>query len=149
MNLTQERAARFRACIDQSPGHGPWGTCHLWTLSTRNGYGQFSVGGRNGTVEYAHRIAFYLAFAYLPPVVRHRCDCRPCCNVEHLLGGDQSANVQDMIDRGRDIHPFEISATIVAAIRASPAGVRSTARAYGVSPSYVSLVRNSKRRTKQ
>lgn len=43
--------------------------------------------------------------------------------------------------------PIKVSDETVAAIRSHPAGVNATARHFGLSPAYVSLVRNNKRRT--
>ena len=59
------------------------------------GYGR-APGGK-----YAHREAFFQAYGFYPPVVRHRCDNPPCVNPAHLVAGTQLDNLQDMFDRGR------------------------------------------------
>lgn len=62
------------------------------------GYGVVQVGGKP---VYAHRLAFFEAHGYYPPVVRHRCDNPPCVEPTHLEAGTQADNLQDMFDRGR------------------------------------------------
>ena len=34
------------------------------------------------------------------PVIRHRCDIRPCVNPAHLEAGTQAANISDTVSRG-------------------------------------------------
>src|SRR3972149_473922 len=78
------------------PGLTP---CHIWegTLD-KNGYGQTNV---TGTTKRAHRIAWKLSKGETPPGLRHICDNRPCCNVDHLTPGTQQENVRDRQIRGR------------------------------------------------
>ncbi len=61
---------------------GPSG-CVLWTAATRDGYGRFSLNGRD---ERAHRIAWLFMRGPIPPglVIDHKCRVRACQNVEHL-----------------------------------------------------------------
>src|SRR6266576_952405 len=70
------------------------------------GYSQVKIGGRDGTMYYAHRVAFALSRGLdldsLDGVdICHTCDNRPCCNPAHLFAGDQWANTHDMMDKGR------------------------------------------------
>jgi hypothetical protein len=65
---------------------------------TGPGYGSVTIAGKQRSV---HRLVFFLANGYYPPVVRHKCD-NPCCyNVDHLLGGTAKDNVMDSVTRGR------------------------------------------------
>ncbi len=65
--------------------------CWPWLASTRTtmGHGQIKFQGRPVN---AHRVAFMLAYGYLPPVVRHKCDNPPCCNPAHLEPGTIADN---------------------------------------------------------
>ena len=73
--------------------------CWVWTGSRRgDSYGQLYIGGKH---RATHRVAHYLATLCWPPVVRHRCDNRVCCNPHHLEGGTQTDNMRDVVERGR------------------------------------------------
>lgn len=74
--------------------------CWPWLASTGTtmGHGQIKFQGRPVN---AHRVAFMLAYGYLPPVVRHKCDNPPCCNPAHLEPGTIADNHRDMVERGR------------------------------------------------
>jgi hypothetical protein len=90
---------RFWSKVDKSPGHGPWGTCWIWTgFCDRDGYGRFKL---NGVSMSASRAAWVITHGELPPGVSvlHRCDYPPC--VRHLFTGTQGDNVADMIAKGR------------------------------------------------
>lgn len=50
---------------------------------------------------HAHRLAFFVTNGYLPPVVRHECDYPPCFRPDHLVGGTQADNLNDMTAKGR------------------------------------------------
>lgn len=96
---------RFWSKVDKTPGHGPWGTCWVWTACVVGGYGQF---GLNGKLRYAHQIAWELTHGAIPnrdgcsgTVIRHDCDNRRCCNPAHMQLGTTVDNVRDMDERGR------------------------------------------------
>lgn len=73
--------------------------CWLWQGAIRgDSYGQIHILGKHWA---AHRLSFYLANRYLPPVVRHRCDNRLCVNPHHLEGGTQTDNMRDVVIRHR------------------------------------------------
>lgn len=48
-----------------------------------------------------HRAVYYEATGEWPEVVRHKCDNPRCINIDHLEGGTQVDNMQDMHSRGR------------------------------------------------
>jgi hypothetical protein len=74
---------RFEAKVDRSPGHGPWGDCHIWLAALHaDGYGLIKVNGR---YEMAHRVAYGLDLIPVGHDVHHRCEIRPCVNREHLI----------------------------------------------------------------
>ncbi len=94
-------AERFEEKVDRSPGHGPWGDCHVWTAAhNEKGYGSIGVG-RHSTRK-AHVVAFFLAYGRWPePCCLHRCDNPPCVRLDHLFEGTVAVNTQDMYDKGR------------------------------------------------
>lgn len=101
---------RFWAKVDKHgplPTHRPeLGVCWIYTGGkTKNGYGRFTYGGRNGTQTTAHRVAF--AFINGPPKdqVLHKCDHRPCVRPSHLFDGTQADNIADMMTKGRRYQP--------------------------------------------
>lgn len=84
--------------------------CIEWTGPLDDhGYGRISEGGRGGRILKAHRVGWELLNGPVPDglYVLHHCDNPPCCNPAHLFLGDQVANVQDMIAKGRDRFYFK------------------------------------------
>lgn len=75
--------------------------CWEWTAyRNRDGYGQFRLNGR---MEYAHRVAWMLAYGPIQDgmCVLHKCDNRLCVNHAHLWEDTQAENVRDMMRKGR------------------------------------------------
>ena len=91
---------RFEAKVDRSPGHGPWGNCHIWTAGLIGyGYGQFWLHGRP---HYAHRVAWYFAHGRWPdPMALHRCNVTACVNLDHIYEGTHQENMADLRISGR------------------------------------------------
>ncbi len=124
-----------------------------WPHSGRaddKGYVFVNVGGYH---TRAHRLAWRIAYGKWPPsglVLRHSCDNPPCCNPDHLLLGTVKDNSDDMVERGRAVHPrgealrhAKLTAGDVRAIRlASAHGVRQLdlAESFGVTQACVSQV---------
>jgi hypothetical protein len=78
--------------------------CWEWQAARRTaGYGAFKIGGRQGKIHNAHRIAWVLTHGEIEDelFVLHRCDNRPCCNPAHLFLGTQLDNMRDMFAKGR------------------------------------------------
>jgi hypothetical protein len=95
--MDEKTIARFRAKVDV---RGP-DECWPWLASTRNGYGQFWMRGKNFV---ASRVAFFLAHGRWPVAdALHSCDNPPCCNPNHLRDGTDSDNAQDKLERGRHV----------------------------------------------
>lgn len=108
-----------------------------------------------------HRKVHYLRTGEWPEVVRHTCDNPRCVNPEHLIGGTQKDNVQDMLDRGRagDSRNFGmtngraiLTDVQCAAIRAEYVkgsrmyGIPALVRKYGSSSSQLWRIVNDKQR---
>lgn len=129
--------------------------CWLWTGGTyRHGYGMFGLGRSTGKLRtnYAHRIAYVLAYGAIPAgyVVRHTCDVPACVNPEHLILGTQGDNNRDTAKRRRTpkTRPWlwKLGEGDVQAIRTSLASGDWLAKAYGVSKTSISLIRRDLQR---
>ncbi len=75
--------------------------CKIWPMGiSSTGYGNYSIG--NLTYS-AHRLIFTTLknLPYHGLVVRHKCDVRSCCNINHLEIGTQSQNLMDASNRKR------------------------------------------------
>lgn len=75
--------------------------CKIWPMGINSsGYGHFSIKDKSYNVS---RLLYY----FLCPdtskdlVVRHKCDNRSCCNIDHLEIGTQKQNMQDASIRNR------------------------------------------------
>ena len=67
--------------------------CHVWHGSRNtNGYGKLTIAGQQ---QYAHRVAFELAFRPLVSgeTIDHLCRNRACCNPAHLDAVSLKENV--------------------------------------------------------
>lgn len=139
--------ARFLSKIMRSEGG-----CWLWQASCyAGGYGQFAW--RGGRVR-AHRLAWEFAHGPLWPHqhVLHKCDTPRCVNPAHLFLGDQDANMKDASAKGRLRRPHPKKRTVpdavVRAIVEAPAQrglVSGFARRFGISKTYVSMLRRGVR----
>lgn len=60
----------------------------------------------NGKHERLFRVIYMQKYGEIPKgmLIRHKCDNRWCCNIEHLEIGTPKDNVRDMIERGRDCY---------------------------------------------
>jgi hypothetical protein len=94
MPVRRKDHQRFWSKVLMQPG------CWEWAAATdRNGHGVFWLEGR---LHGAHRVAWKFAFGAWPETaLRHTCDNRSCIRVSHLIEGDQTENMADMVARGR------------------------------------------------
>lgn len=82
--------------------------CWPWVAGkTRDGYGRFRIGGRNGSIVLAHRLAWELTFkaSILKGIEAcHNCpegDRPDCCNPYHIWPGTHKQNMQDASRKGQ------------------------------------------------
>jgi len=102
----RERYERFQQFVEPVPEAG----CHLWTgLEGGAGYGHFRMGGQNGAMVGAHRIAYEIERGPIPDglFVCHKCDTPLCVNPAHLFLGTHADNMADMRAKGRHAGPFK------------------------------------------
>ena len=100
----------------------------------------------------AHRYSYEQHRGPVPAgqFVLHHCDNRSCVNPRHLFCGTQQANVDDMINKGRDHkrgaigvknQGAKVTEEIVRQIRASPTTAKILAERYGVSRAQIYSIR--------
>lgn len=114
--------------------------CWPWRAAAANDMGHGQISYQRRPVK-AHRVAFMLAYGYLPPVVRHKCDNPPCCNPAHLFAGTNAENTADRDAKGRQIagerHPSaRLTADNVREMRrlhSAGVGYKRLAATFGVS----------------
>lgn len=81
LGLDLDVAERFWPKVDMS------GACWEWMARRdANGYGRFSLGGRAGGMQMAHRVAYELAVGPIPKglEIDHLCSNRGCVRPSHL-----------------------------------------------------------------
>lgn len=124
------------------------GGCWMWLAATNpRGYGNFWVGGTDGTIVNAHRVSYRLMNGPIPhgEFVCHSCDTPGCVNPSHLFLGSRADNIRDMVKKGRQARGARsptavLSANQVKTIRAlSVSGfpVKEIARRFRISESQV------------
>jgi hypothetical protein len=94
-------AERFWANIDKRGHDECWG----WKAHTNDaGYGMLGLGNKS---VRAHRFSYELHYGPIPNGLHvcHKCDNPPCCNPAHLFLGDDIANIQDKVEKGRARRP--------------------------------------------
>jgi hypothetical protein len=148
--LTPAIVARFTTKYQTSDA------CWLWTAGKyAGGYGMFHLWrDRDGRqrIDSAHRISYALHCGDVPAgaVVMHSCDVRACVNPAHLSLGTQRDNIRDAAAKGRlsvnALRRQKVTDAQIVELRQSSESTYELASRYGVSPAFVSLVRNNKRR---
>lgn len=150
-DITPKQKAKFFTYLKEMPNG-----CVEWQ-GTRGhkGHGRYRVGASSNSQSVASRVAFFLAYGWLPLVVRHSCDNPPCCNPDHLLAGDYADNTKDMMERkrgnpgkkiGSTNHNSVLTEEFVREIRMMLPNHtnRAIAERFGVTPANVSLIRCGK-----
>lgn len=139
---------RFWSKVSKTEG------CWLWTANTvRGGYGQFTIGEREGK-RLAHHVAWFLTHNVWPTYLRHTCDNPPCVRPDHLATSDPLDNMQDKHAKGRQrylrgfyLWNTKLSDSDVDAIRASTLPHQTLADLFGVSRSHITGIKlGTKRR---
>lgn len=131
--------------------------CFLWTGAVSNsGYGIASYSRDGiGRIEYAHRLAYRVAYGGIPNkfYICHKCDVPSCVNPQHLFAGTPADNSRDMTRKGRaagfrrkgSAHPrSKLTDDAVRAIRADRRLNKEIASDYGISASNISLIKTNK-----
>lgn len=125
--------------------------CVVWGGGlTSSGYGYLYV--RNLGQVLAHRRAFENACGQIPDGMQvcHRCDNPPCVNPSHLFLGSIADNMRDKVAKGRQLRgemvpTHKLTERDVLSLRCDERPQREIAKAYGVSQSAISLLRNGRR----
>ncbi len=126
------------------------GPCWEWTGTRgRAGYGVFYI---NGSLQYAHRIAYAAEHGQVgrSRMICHKCDNRLCVRVDHLYDGKARSNLIDAYRRKRrqvnvplgEDHPrhkltHEQAAEIRDRTKNAPITQQQLAREYGVNQSTI------------
>lgn len=79
----------------------PFHSCWEW-IGNKN-WGGYGLVRANGLQHGAHRVSYELHKGEIPDsfVILHGCDNPGCVRPDHLMAGSQSANMRDMIHKGR------------------------------------------------
>ena len=91
---------QFLEFIDKIPTNS-YG-CKIWPKGiSQTGYGVYSI---NNFTYSVHRLLHDVLKGSYPSdglIVRHKCDVRACCNIDHLEIGTQKENLMDASKRKR------------------------------------------------
>ena len=135
--------------IDECVDHG----CKGYGLGYATAWIKLPCGTKKPTTK--HRKVYYEATGELPEVVRHKCDNPRCVNPEHLEGGTQKDNMDDMKKRNRagdcrnfgaangrtKLNPCDVAAIRKSYIRGSRThGSSALAKQFSISTSQVHRV---------
>lgn len=81
--------------------------CLVWIgARTAAGYGQIQRRKLSPIPLYVHRVIWIAEYGSIPEGmdVLHKCDNPPCVRVQHLFLGDDQANTNDKMAKGRHRH---------------------------------------------
>lgn len=119
--------------------------CWVWLGSKRGEYGKVYYKGRG---RAAHRVAWELWVGPIPEklLVLHRCDNKPCINIEHLFLGSHQDNVHDKCLKKRHSHGIshgncKLTEKQVKEIRSTLFRAKHFVKKYGITQSTVSDIR--------
>lgn len=125
--------------------------CIEWPHGLTNGYAH--ITGKDGGSRRGNIVAWEIANGRKVPYglhVRHTCDNPPCVNPKHLLVGTRRDNMQDAVERGRNVHgsrqPLaKLNEDKVRQIRKiNGLKIRELAEMFGASQATVCMARNGK-----
>jgi hypothetical protein len=124
---------------------GSVNACWVWAaVKNKQGYGQFRVGRK---MVLAHRFSWFLTHGKESEVcVCHRCDNPSCVRPDHLFEGSNSDNIADRVAKGRSGRgggrPRSLSDEDIASIRNDTRPRKAVGADWGISGSYVSMIRS-------
>lgn len=76
--------------------------CWNWLKYARpSGTNKMQLIPRHGSTGYAHRTSYEWKYGPLKGFCCHKCDNSLCINPDHLYDGNQTTNMRDMRNRGR------------------------------------------------
>jgi len=85
--------------------------CTIYTgAKYHGGHGAFYMDGKQ---VHAHRVAYELYVGEIPKdmCVCHKCDVPSCVNPDHLFLGTQADNMQDKLNKGRQLKGSDIKSS--------------------------------------
>lgn len=104
MSYSPKTIERVRSKVNKQPGQGPKGDCHEWTGAVERedvgrGYGKAVIGGKN---KKAHRVVFEIETgqSIVGKIIKHSCNNKKCCNVDHLSASTHKDNMKDAASDG-------------------------------------------------
>ena len=130
--------------------------CWEWQAQlSKAGYGCFNY--KRGKTPLAHRISFMLKNGYLPDpevLVCHSCDNPKCVNPRHLWLGDNRANHEDCVAKGRHsplpvsrgsaVNTAKLTEDQAREVLNSPLSNKQLAQKFGVTGTAIRLIRIGK-----
>lgn len=137
---TSQSLEKFWNKVDKTLGHGPQGTCWLWTRKGTEGYGLFWYQNR---FIKPSRFSYLINFGPTDLWVLHRCDVRSCVNPEHLFAGTRKDNMEDCARKER-VSTTKLNADQVREILASRMSHLQIARRFGVTKSNIARIKKGK-----
>ena len=128
----------------------PVSGCWEWSKG-KNGTGYAQIR-HDGKARLAHRVSYMEAYGAIPDDLHlcHRCDNRACVNPEHLFVGDDKANSDDKLSKGRqargESHGMrKLGIPEIYLIRAAHGTNEAIGLLYGITAGAVSMIKHRKR----
>ena len=109
--------------------------CANWTRSVSSvGYGVITL--EHSKTKYTHRLVYECSHGEIPDglVVRHACDNRKCCNLEHLSIGTYADNALDTSKAGNNRVLSDVNVKEIRILNQQGVPKKQLARDYKVSP---------------
>ena len=110
--LTVSFLKRFRSKIHKCPNG-----CHEY--SDTYGGERYASVWLHGRLVKAHRVSWVLHHGEIPDgyYILHKCDNPACVNPNHLFIGDHADNMQDMVQKGRNVGTIKLTPIQAAEIK--------------------------------
>lgn len=114
------------------------------------GYPQITIDGKT---QMLSRVIYEKYVGEIPEglCVLHKCDNPECVNPDHLFLGTYADNSKDMCNKNRQFHPHGeknghavLTEKQVIAIKKDSRKQKEIAKAYGISQTMISLIKNNK-----
>lgn len=131
----------------------PTSGCKIWLAGLRGGYASLCV---NGKARVVTRLVWSLAHGEIPSDLKilHKCDNPACVEITHLKIGTQKDNIQDMIQKRRNVYHVgeenaqcRLSDNDIRAIRNDPRNKFEVAAQYKINPYTVNDIKKRRKRS--